>query len=461
MSSSNPMMRMQAKIRQNAENANAFVRDLHGWESTIRAKDNALRKGDMKLTKDRNAEIRANAPVKITEISAEDARRFISEKKEGNEAFRTGDYELALERYTFCTVLCPENPVGFGNRAQAYLKLGHFKKAEADCVVALGFDPHNNKYGYRRAAALYRLGDFASALASLKAVLQRDPKNGPARKLREDCLAGKRKAAQGQKQAVQEQKKATLQRKVELAPEHTQQAQERAPVVKARKQMIIEEVSDSDDSDSEGEEVPITVRKAVHSTTTTTSTTAPVAAATTPTSTPSPSLSLSSSGAATAVLKKPLIMDVTPSSSSSSSLSSDTDMKAPTNAYAFEKLYKHQQKSIDGMARLFACIPMDKYPALMSTALDESLCQLAFQVIDTVLLPKQDVQGALHILRGLKTVPRFSMIVDFIDTADAELLHDCLCRMLGVAMAQGQEPLQIKIRGCAKAFNIKQPIVRK
>jgi len=61
------------------------------------------------------------------------------------------------------------------NRAFAYLKLGHWAKADVDCTAALALNDRNTKAKYRRAAARFELGQLEPALRDVDQVLQELP----------------------------------------------------------------------------------------------------------------------------------------------------------------------------------------------------------------------------------------------------------------------------------------------
>lgn len=88
---------------------------------------------------------------------------FESLKNEGNECFRRGQYELALELYEKALGVSPNNHVALSNRSLAFFKLAQYESAllEADrCINA-----HQNwAKGYaRKAAALNALGECSRA----------------------------------------------------------------------------------------------------------------------------------------------------------------------------------------------------------------------------------------------------------------------------------------------------------
>ncbi|PAA94408.1 hypothetical protein BOX15_Mlig007117g1 [Macrostomum lignano] len=109
----------------------------------------------------------------------EERRKQLAESKKaaGNEAFKAGKFEEAVELYTKATQLNPESAVYFSNRAMALLKLERFAAAEADCCSALELDAKIVKAYYRRGQARQKLGKLPDALRDLEEALALEPNN--------------------------------------------------------------------------------------------------------------------------------------------------------------------------------------------------------------------------------------------------------------------------------------------
>uniref|UniRef100_M4BD15 RNA polymerase II-associated protein 3 n=1 Tax=Hyaloperonospora arabidopsidis (strain Emoy2) TaxID=559515 RepID=M4BD15_HYAAE len=86
------------------------------------------------------------------------------EKDDGNAHYSCGDYEAAIESYTYCLSWNPHNAVVLSNRAMAYLKKQEFVRAEDDCTLALEIDPTHVKSYTRRGTARNSLGKHRLAL---------------------------------------------------------------------------------------------------------------------------------------------------------------------------------------------------------------------------------------------------------------------------------------------------------
>lgn len=106
-------------------------------------------------------------------------------KKQGNDAFGLGEYELAEELYTraldAAPAAAPQRAVYAANRAAASLQRGDAPSAVRDCTAALAIDPDYIKALMRRCKAYEMLGDQERALGDAQRVLQLQPDNGPAR----------------------------------------------------------------------------------------------------------------------------------------------------------------------------------------------------------------------------------------------------------------------------------------
>ncbi|KAM6899549.1 sperm-associated antigen 1A [Xenentodon cancila] len=102
--------------------------------------------------------------------------RFTLLKQEGNALVQKGLFQEALEKYSDCLLIKPDECALYTNRAICLLKLNRFEEAKQDCDSALQLDPTNKKAFYRRALAFKGLQDYLSASSDLQEVLQLDPK---------------------------------------------------------------------------------------------------------------------------------------------------------------------------------------------------------------------------------------------------------------------------------------------
>ncbi|XP_044027187.1 sperm-associated antigen 1A [Siniperca chuatsi] len=113
------------------------------------------------------------ARVVQEEVRRKEAR-FTLLKREGNNLVKKGLFQEALEKYTECLILKPDECALYTNRAICLLKLNRFEEAKQDCDSALQLEPGNKKAFYRRALAYKGLQDYLSASSDLQEVLQLD-----------------------------------------------------------------------------------------------------------------------------------------------------------------------------------------------------------------------------------------------------------------------------------------------
>nr|XP_055045854.1 RNA polymerase II-associated protein 3 [Misgurnus anguillicaudatus] len=233
MTSGNKAMDLQIQMRQNAEDLQSFIKELDNWEEEIKMKDQQLctgninetqknlppvRNKDFKKTKQRvkrqtkrnngvkerketeriksydyQAWDRLNvdkvlesmdaeeSPVQSNESDSEaiqvDRDLALAEKEKGNELFKSGQYDAAIECYTRGMNADPYNPVLPTNRAASFIRLKKFAVAESDCNLAIALDSKYMKAYARRGAARTALRNHQGALDDYEMVLKLDPGN--------------------------------------------------------------------------------------------------------------------------------------------------------------------------------------------------------------------------------------------------------------------------------------------
>ncbi|KOC59454.1 Sperm-associated antigen 1 [Habropoda laboriosa] len=116
------------------------------------------------------------------------------EREKGNEAFRAGDYEEALEHYN-TSIKMNSSLVAYNNRAMTYIKLRRYVNALHDCNKVLSVEYTNIKALLRRAITFEHLEKPSQALENYEAVLKLEPTNAVAiagvKKLRKPCESRK------------------------------------------------------------------------------------------------------------------------------------------------------------------------------------------------------------------------------------------------------------------------------
>nr|CAB3451126.1 unnamed protein product [Digitaria exilis] len=118
----------------------------------------------------------AMAPVTNGGVDIDfDASELLKEK--GNSAFKGKQWSKAVEFYSEAISLSDANATYYCNRAAAYLELGRFKQAEADCDRALLLDRKNVKAYLRRGFAREVTLNYKEALQDFRHALALEPQN--------------------------------------------------------------------------------------------------------------------------------------------------------------------------------------------------------------------------------------------------------------------------------------------
>ncbi|XP_064795727.1 RNA polymerase II-associated protein 3-like isoform X1 [Oncorhynchus masou masou] len=232
--SENKAIELQLQMRQNAEDLHNFMKDLDSWETDIKKKDEQLRSGSVgesqkslppvrnkdykkkrekKKASDNNAKTETKQAPRIKSydyqswdkfdvdkvlesmdkedsaaesndsesedsgVPATDQDTALAEKEKGNQLFKEGKYDDAIECYTRGMGADPYNPVLPTNRAACFFRLKKFAVAESDCNLSIALDSNYFKAFARRGAARFALQHYESALEDYVMVLKLDPGN--------------------------------------------------------------------------------------------------------------------------------------------------------------------------------------------------------------------------------------------------------------------------------------------
>ncbi|KAM6424807.1 RNA polymerase II-associated protein 3 [Rhynochetos jubatus] len=234
MSAPNKVLEHQLQMKQNAEELQDFMRELESWEKDIKEVDSELKKQsgvpEENLPPIRNKAFKkkkkskSKVPSKITteenkknkiksydyeawgkldvdkileELDKEDSthdsvspesdseedgiridtEKALAEKEKGNNYFKQGNFDEAINCYTRGMHSDPYNPVLPTNRASAFYRMKKFSVAESDCNLALALDKNYTKAYARRGAARFALKNFQGAKEDYEKVLQLDANN--------------------------------------------------------------------------------------------------------------------------------------------------------------------------------------------------------------------------------------------------------------------------------------------
>ena len=78
----------------------------------------------------------------------------------GNESYRVGDYDDAIQHYSKSIAFDDSNGVVYANRAMVYLKKELFDLAENDCDVSILIDSNYLKAFSRRGMIRFKRGKY-------------------------------------------------------------------------------------------------------------------------------------------------------------------------------------------------------------------------------------------------------------------------------------------------------------
>lgn len=183
-----------------------YVRNLRNWEQSVKMKDSELRSLKSKLqTPTEPTPVKRPASCEAATAAAEDGaeagevareedeestsetdeelqeqwkcQRALLEKEKGNQLFKEGRYDEAIESYGIGIECDPRNPMLYANRAMAFLRKNMLGAAEEDCSRALAWDDGYVKAYHRRGLARDGLGKHQLAAEDFRRVLQLDPSN--------------------------------------------------------------------------------------------------------------------------------------------------------------------------------------------------------------------------------------------------------------------------------------------
>lgn len=107
--------------------------------------------------------------------------------EDGLEAYKAGDYDVAIGKYTEAIQKNPKNDIAYNDRGLAYKEKKDFKHAIADFTEGARLKPNWSIY-YNRGIAYHENGNEDSAIADFTKALKLNPTPTAARA---DCLIGR------------------------------------------------------------------------------------------------------------------------------------------------------------------------------------------------------------------------------------------------------------------------------
>jgi len=111
-----------------------------------------------------------------TPVSDEAKREAETLKVRGNEAFKGGDFQGAIDLYTSAVALYP-NAIYYCNRGTAYTKLQQHTNAESDYLQCIALDPKYVKAYDRLGYTYIQIGNLDKAIEAFKNGLTVEPNN--------------------------------------------------------------------------------------------------------------------------------------------------------------------------------------------------------------------------------------------------------------------------------------------
>lgn len=98
-------------------------------------------------------------------------------KEKGNEEFKKGNYEKAIEFYTYATEMDPKNHIFMTNRSLCYASMQKWDKSLRDADKAVALKADWEKGHYRRGVALAKLARYEEAMQAFQKCLDLNPKS--------------------------------------------------------------------------------------------------------------------------------------------------------------------------------------------------------------------------------------------------------------------------------------------
>lgn len=111
----------------------------------------------------------------------------MSQKDQGNQAFKEGNYPRAIQFYTNALAENPSDHTILSNRAAAYQNSSQFAAALADAEKCIELKPDWGKGYQRKAMALQAQGNLEQALEFYETARKYDPNNAQLIEMIEKC----------------------------------------------------------------------------------------------------------------------------------------------------------------------------------------------------------------------------------------------------------------------------------
>lgn len=94
---------------------------------------------------------------------------------QGIEAMHNQNFTVAVEYFSRSLEKSDNHQNAYNNRCLAYLKLGAYENAIADCNQAINLNPNNSEAYLNRGISYYQMGDYLQAIENANQVLSKHP----------------------------------------------------------------------------------------------------------------------------------------------------------------------------------------------------------------------------------------------------------------------------------------------
>ncbi|KAL1924519.1 uncharacterized protein VTP21DRAFT_4173 [Calcarisporiella thermophila] len=366
-----------SKLKSSAD-FKSVLADLDDWRKSIRAKDQYT----SSATKSNVEAVSAKSASKIENVKSEGSterneKRSIVEKEKGNEFFKNGKFEDAIQCYTTSIAFDPKNAVSLINRAMAYLKLKRYKEAEKDCTVGLGLQPDNVKALWRRGIALKEQGKYKEARQDFQRALDIEPGNkqvfAELSKLPTEVAPDELLKPMASKKMV-----SPSQQGKSLEPEAMVDRPE-------RRRLVIEEVDTFEAKKDEKKSGEVLV--------------APLKT----------SSSVQSAITHSTGIKLPEV-------------NAEVKTQAPRTTYEFERDWRTYRRNEKLLYQYLKCIPPSSFGNLFRSSFESEYLTKFIEVLKNYYIPNDSATEIYNVLKGLSQVQRFEMVTMFLSSSEKQAL---------------------------------------
>ncbi|OZJ05727.1 hypothetical protein BZG36_01336 [Bifiguratus adelaidae] len=382
--------------------------------SPTKAKSEALSSKEKVTVSQSTPSIASASKGKTTPRAQEQA---LVEKDLGNKAFASKQYAEAIAHYAQAARLDPSNAVFYVNSAQCWLKLERYAEAEKECSKGLKIQPSNVKALWRRAIARHALGKLSDAQSDLEAALRLEPNNKTVSEELAKLKAKKQSRA----------KKPSNKKTTPSSPSEPKKSIPTTPVApakpsndsKPRRIPIVEKdyIPELEKFKTSGSSPPVKLTHTANEATSATS------------STPAIPKEDSDNGQITptqASPTKPTKPDAAGKPDDFRNLSSTTiPMRVPKTAQDFERDWRtFRSRGSEALYQYLKIIPTATYPILFKSVLEPSYFDQIIKTLKQHYIPNEKPETILNTLTALSTIPRFNMLIMFLEDKQRKDLAD-------------------------------------